>query len=129
MANDRVGGDDRLKCSFCGKPTTRVKKLVGSGVHLERPGPQQSPIMAYICDECIELCVEILEDEGIAEHRWSIGDLLTKLDQYEAESQRETTASEARTYADAATRFVRWMNREKALPIGHHDPRSGGEDH
>ncbi len=45
-------GDDRgtLKCSFCGKNQDQVRKLIaGPGV--------------YICDECIELCNEIIEDE------------------------------------------------------------------
>ncbi|SHK04239.1 ATP-dependent Clp protease ATP-binding subunit ClpX [Anaerobranca californiensis DSM 14826] len=44
--------DDKsnLKCSFCGKPQEQVRKLVaGPGV--------------YICDECIELCNEIIEEE------------------------------------------------------------------
>ncbi len=47
----RFGDDhDRLKCSFCGKSQEQVRKLVaGPGV--------------YICDECIELCNEILEEE------------------------------------------------------------------
>ncbi len=41
---------DRLKCSFCGKTQEQVRKLVaGPGV--------------YICDECIELCNEIIEEE------------------------------------------------------------------
>ncbi|MFC3211858.1 MULTISPECIES: ATP-dependent protease ATP-binding subunit ClpX [Planomicrobium] len=41
---------DHLKCSFCGKPQEQVRKLVaGPGV--------------YICDECIELCTEIVEEE------------------------------------------------------------------
>ncbi|MDQ7849296.1 MAG: ATP-dependent Clp protease ATP-binding subunit ClpX, partial [Armatimonadota bacterium] len=41
---------DRLKCSFCGKPQEQVRKLVaGPGV--------------YICDECVELCNEIVEEE------------------------------------------------------------------
>lgn len=40
----------QLKCSFCGKPQDQVKRLVaGPGV--------------YICDECIELCSEIIEEE------------------------------------------------------------------
>jgi ATP-dependent Clp protease ATP-binding subunit ClpX len=50
------GGDerDRMKCSFCGKPQAQVRKLVaGPGV--------------YICDECIELCSEIVEEELAAE--------------------------------------------------------------
>ncbi|MDD4658188.1 MAG: ATP-dependent Clp protease ATP-binding subunit ClpX [Eubacteriales bacterium] len=39
-----------LKCSFCGKPQEQVRKLVaGPGV--------------YICDECIELCTEIIDEE------------------------------------------------------------------
>ncbi|MEJ5998350.1 ATP-dependent Clp protease ATP-binding subunit ClpX [Corynebacterium sp. H130] len=41
---------DLLKCSFCGKSQKQVKKLIaGGGV--------------YICDECIELCNEIIEEE------------------------------------------------------------------
>ncbi|MBM3682947.1 MAG: ATP-dependent Clp protease ATP-binding subunit ClpX [Actinobacteria bacterium] len=43
-------GTELLKCSFCGKTQKQVKKLIaGPGV--------------YICDECIELCNEILEEE------------------------------------------------------------------
>jgi ATP-dependent Clp protease ATP-binding subunit ClpX len=47
----RVGETgDLLKCSFCGKSQKQVKKLIaGPGV--------------YICDECIELCNEIIEEE------------------------------------------------------------------
>ena len=45
---------DLLKCSFCGKTQKQVKKLIaGGGV--------------YICDECIELCNEIIEEEIGAE--------------------------------------------------------------
>ena len=43
-------GSELLKCSFCGKSQKQVKKLIaGPGV--------------YICDECIELCNEIIEEE------------------------------------------------------------------
>jgi len=47
----RLGeGTDLLKCSFCGKSQRQVKKLIaGPGV--------------YICDECIDLCNEIIEEE------------------------------------------------------------------
>ncbi len=47
----RIGdGADLLKCSFCGKSQKQVKKLIaGPGV--------------YICDECIDLCNEIIEEE------------------------------------------------------------------
>ena len=44
--------DSHLKCSFCGKSQEQVRKLIaGPGV--------------YICDECVELCNEILDDELI----------------------------------------------------------------
>ena len=43
-------GNEQLLCSFCGKSQRQVKKLIaGPGV--------------YICDECVALCVEILEEE------------------------------------------------------------------
>jgi ATP-dependent Clp protease ATP-binding subunit ClpX len=44
------GGGDLVKCSFCGKSQKQVKKLIaGPGV--------------YICDECIDLCNDIIEEE------------------------------------------------------------------
>jgi len=48
---ERNEGNDRLQCSFCGKPQHQVRKLIaGPGV--------------YICDECIELCGDILEEDA-----------------------------------------------------------------
>lgn len=42
--------EGRLKCSFCGKPQEQVRKLIaGQGV--------------YICEQCVELCNEIIEEE------------------------------------------------------------------
>ncbi|MEQ8200733.1 MAG: ATP-dependent Clp protease ATP-binding subunit ClpX [Syntrophomonadaceae bacterium] len=57
-------GDDKgqLKCSFCGKTQDQVKKLVaGPGV--------------YICDECIELCNEIIEEELAEDIGFKMGDI------------------------------------------------------
>jgi ATP-dependent Clp protease ATP-binding subunit ClpX len=57
-------GDDKgqLKCSFCGKLQDQVKKLVaGPGV--------------YICDECIELCNEIIEEELGEEAGFELSDI------------------------------------------------------
>ena len=49
--------NEQLLCSFCGKSQRQVKKLIaGPGV--------------YICDECIDLCNEII-DEELAEPRRS----------------------------------------------------------
>ncbi|MDO0824490.1 ATP-dependent Clp protease ATP-binding subunit ClpX [Desulfosporosinus nitroreducens] len=54
---------NQLKCSFCGKTQEQVKKLVaGPGV--------------YICDECIELCNEIIEEELTDDLGVEIGDIL-----------------------------------------------------
>ncbi|MDS1030482.1 ATP-dependent Clp protease ATP-binding subunit ClpX [Bacillota bacterium LX-D] len=56
--------DDKgqLKCSFCGKLQDQVKKLVaGPGV--------------YICDECIELCNEIIEEELNDDLGFEVGDI------------------------------------------------------
>lgn len=58
MFNDK----GQLKCSFCGKLQDQVKKLVaGPGV--------------YICDECIELCNEIIEEELNDEVSLDMGDV------------------------------------------------------
>jgi len=57
-------GDEKgqLKCSFCGKTQDQVKKLVaGPGV--------------YICDECIELCNEIIEEELADDLGFELGDI------------------------------------------------------
>ena len=45
-----MASQDRLKCSFCGKTQDQVKKLIA--------GPD-----VFICDECVELCNEILDEE------------------------------------------------------------------
>jgi ATP-dependent Clp protease ATP-binding subunit ClpX len=59
----RVGdGGDLLKCSFCGKSQKQVKKLIaGPGV--------------YICDECIDLCNEIIEEELAETSEFSFDEL------------------------------------------------------
>ena len=73
----RIGEtSDLLKCSFCGKSQKQVKKLIaGPGV--------------YICDECIELCNEIIEEEfsegsdvGLLEELPKPRDIVSFLDSY-----------------------------------------------
>ena len=55
-------GGDRVKCSFCGKSQTQVKKLIaGPGV--------------YICDECIDLCNDIIAEELAESSEMSFDDL------------------------------------------------------
>jgi ATP-dependent Clp protease ATP-binding subunit ClpX len=59
----RIGeSGDLLKCSFCGKSQKQVKKLIaGPGV--------------YICDECIDLCNEIIEEELTDANASDLGEL------------------------------------------------------
>jgi ATP-dependent Clp protease ATP-binding subunit ClpX len=61
---------DLLKCSFCGKSQKQVKKLIaGPGV--------------YICDECIDLCNEIIEEEFADTPELVAGDLPKPVEIYE----------------------------------------------
>ena len=55
MAN-RVKDNDskQLRCSFCGKPGDQVKRKLIAG-----------PNGVYICDECIEICADILDEESL----------------------------------------------------------------
>ncbi|MBL0167547.1 MAG: ATP-dependent Clp protease ATP-binding subunit ClpX [Propionivibrio sp.] len=50
MAEKKIGSEKLLYCSFCGKSQHEVKKLIA--------GPS-----VFICDECIELCNDIVRDE------------------------------------------------------------------
>ena len=45
------GNDMRIRCSFCGKTEDQVHKLIAG------------PDGAYICDECVEICSEIIQEE------------------------------------------------------------------
>ena len=52
MANKK---EDMIRCSFCGKTQGQVHKMISG------------PAGLYICDECVDLCKEIIEDEGFDE--------------------------------------------------------------
>ena len=59
MANNDKRGDD-LFCSFCGKPKELAKKLIAS------------PNGVYICDECIDICKEVLENDEAKEEKQAV---------------------------------------------------------
>ena len=46
-----VKGENKIRCSFCGKTEDQVRKLIAG------------PDGAFICDECIEICAEIMDEE------------------------------------------------------------------
>ena len=54
--------DKQLRCSFCGKPQDQVQRLIA--------GPN-----VFICDECIELCQEIIDEEMVEEETFELKDL------------------------------------------------------
>ena len=53
--------EDQYRCSFCGKTQNQVRKLIAGNKGI------------YICDECVELCSEILQEDGT--HDDPIGDI------------------------------------------------------
>ncbi|QID17808.1 ATP-dependent Clp protease ATP-binding subunit ClpX [Nitrogeniibacter mangrovi] len=55
MTDKKTGGEKLLYCSFCGKSQHEVRKLIA--------GPS-----VFICDECIELCNDIIRDELAVDH-------------------------------------------------------------
>ncbi len=59
--------DKQLKCSFCGKSQEQVKRLIA--------GPN-----VYICDECIELCQEIIEEEFEDSAEFDMNELLKPIE-------------------------------------------------
>lgn len=62
MSEKKDNGEALLHCSFCGKSQNEVKKLIaGRGV--------------YICDECIEVCINIVADEMEEEKKAENGDV------------------------------------------------------
>jgi len=72
--------NENLFCSFCGKSQKEVKKLIA--------GPA-----VYICDECIQLCGEIIEEEnektaGVLERTLTPKDIKAMLDDYVIEQER-----------------------------------------
>jgi ATP-dependent Clp protease ATP-binding subunit ClpX len=76
MADKKSGPEKLLYCSFCGKSQHEVKKLIA--------GPS-----VFICDECIDLCNDIIRDDGgtpdTAKSTGDLpvpGDILNVLDQY-----------------------------------------------
>ncbi|MGD8845692.1 MAG: ATP-dependent Clp protease ATP-binding subunit ClpX [Desulfobacteraceae bacterium] len=79
MAKTKDDPNDNLFCSFCGKNQKEVKKLIA--------GPA-----VYICDECIQLCSEIIEEEtekeaGELANLMAPKEIKVKLDEYVIEQE------------------------------------------
>ena len=46
------GNEPKIRCSFCGKTEEQVRKLIAG------------PSGTYICDECVEICAEIIDEDS-----------------------------------------------------------------
>ncbi|MBR6328754.1 MAG: ATP-dependent Clp protease ATP-binding subunit ClpX [Lachnospiraceae bacterium] len=58
MSKKNNNGEGEIRCSFCGKGAGQVRRLIAS------------PLGSYICNECIDVCSEIIEEEyGIPDHK------------------------------------------------------------
>ena len=55
--------DDKVRCSFCGKTEDQVRKLIAG------------PDGVYICDECVSICSEIMEEEFADEVQEADGEI------------------------------------------------------
>ena len=100
-------GNDQLLCSFCGKSQRQVKKLIaGPGV--------------YICDECIDLCNEIIDEELTAPATLDLEQLPKPHDINDILNDYVVGQNEAkRSLAVAAPRSFRKLRaRSRGLPRG-----------
>jgi len=78
-------GNEQLLCSFCGKSQRQVKKLIaGPGV--------------YICDECIDLCNEIIDEELTAPAQLDLDNLPRPRDIYSVLNDYVVSQEEAKEY-------------------------------
>src|SRR5919198_1084088 len=76
-------GNEQLLCSFCGKSQRQVKKLIaGPGV--------------YICDECIDLCNEIIDEELTAPAQLDLDNLPKPKDIYDVLNDYVVSQEEAK---------------------------------
>ncbi|NLW22964.1 MAG: ATP-dependent Clp protease ATP-binding subunit ClpX [Tissierellia bacterium] len=83
--------DKQLRCSFCGKPQDQVRRLIA--------GPN-----VFICDECIELCQEIIDEEFIENYEYDLRELpkpkkiKETLDEYVIKQERAKRALAVAVY-------------------------------
>jgi ATP-dependent Clp protease ATP-binding subunit ClpX len=95
-------GGDLLKCSFCGKSQKQVKKLIaGPGV--------------YICDECIDLCNEIIEEELAETPELKLEDLPKPREIYEFLNDYIVGQEQAKKVLSVAV-----YNHYKRIQVGSH---------
>ena len=115
MAQDDNRGMPEMRCSFCGKPRSQVRKLI------------QSPSGVFICDECVSECAQMLaEDDGRGvegfevERRPSIENLPTPHEIYDELSQYVMGQEDAKRAMSVAVynHYRRILTGDDELPEG-----------
>ena len=92
-----------LKCSFCGKSQKQVKKLIaGPGV--------------YICDECIDLCNEIIDEELTAPPTFELENLPKPREIYDVLQEYVVGQDAAKIHTDTERDFV--LSADEAREYG-----------
>src|SRR5207253_3165080 len=100
-------GNEQLLCSFCGKSQRQVKKLIaGPGV--------------YICDECIDLCNEIIDEELTAPAQLDLDNLPRPKDIYSVLNDYVVSQEEAKR-----TLAVAVYNHYKRVQMGNDESGEG----
>ena len=96
-------GNEQLLCSFCGKSQRQVKKLIaGPGV--------------YICDECIDLCNEIIDEELTSPTQLDLANLPRPRDIYAVLNDYVVSQEEAkRTLSVAVYNHYKRVNHQGVL--------------
>ncbi|HEX4679038.1 MAG TPA: ATP-dependent Clp protease ATP-binding subunit ClpX, partial [Gaiellaceae bacterium] len=96
-------GNEQLLCSFCGKSQRQVKKLIaGPGV--------------YICDECIDLCNEIIDEELTTPSTLDLDNLPRPLEIYDSLNEYVVSQEEAKRTLSVAV-----YNHYKRVQMGAED--------
>ena len=98
-------GNEQLLCSFCGKSQRQVKKLIaGPGV--------------YICDECIDLCNEIIDEELTTPAQLDLDNLPRPKDIYSVLNDYVVSQEESKRALSVAV-----YNHYKRVQMGQEDAR------
>ena len=96
---------DKLNCSFCGKVQDEVKKLIA--------GPS-----VYICNECVDLCNEIIEEEIKNVEDTSLEDLLSPLEIFSQLDEYVIGQEKAKKVLSVAVyNHYKRLKQTKTMPI------------
>ena len=106
MSKDKKGKDEDklLYCSFCGKSQNEVRKLIA--------GPS-----VYVCDECVELCNDIIRDELAEDEKAASSGSLPKPKEIKQELDQYVIGQEQAKWILAVAVYNHYKRLRNKLPI------------